>query len=578
MRPAAASVIFAVLCFPLFLLSAQSGGSEVKILLNQAGYDLGARVHVLLQAEFFPGEIQSFDVLRGNRTVYRGGWKNPREISGWNLWYREADLPALSAGDYHLRVEWQGRPVKSPPFRVERNRMINKTAPLAAYFFYAQRCGTGVPGWHGPCHLDDARMPDGRRIDLTGGWHDAGDYNKYNGYTPLAVYALSKLARSPAARLAAWPGDQPSPLEEALWGARWLQKCQDPSTKKIFGRVFSGFSFWGIPEAETDNVPGTGDDRPVDILEWNENEMTAASWASLFLATGDSTWLTLAQDLWKVVEEHDPGANFVQRSKRLLAAVELFRATSESQYLQQGQTDAAVLLSLQKPDGSWPEWPLAIVDYGLIAASLAETVLAFPENEVTALIHDALESYLNLWSERRLQPFSIPKWSEDAIFYPNLPGSWYVGQNSMYLSQAWAGLLISRVIPKKKTRIFPWISGCLDWVLGINPFGICMMAEAGSVHLPFYHHRYDCIQNGQAGRVPGAICNGITRLGFDLDLPFLDLEGNWWRTNEPWLPHNAYFLLALSEWQPTGRSFREGRENATGKTSLSPGKRHLSDQ
>jgi len=23
---------------------------------------------------------------------------------------------------------------------------------------------------------------------------------------------------------------------------------------------------------------------------------------------------------------------------------------------------------------------------------------------------------------------------------------------------------------------------------------------------------------------------------------------NGWRTNEPWLPHNAYFFLALSDW------------------------------
>jgi hypothetical protein len=576
MRQTTALVMFAVLCFPLFLPSAQPDTSEIKILVNQAGYDLDAPMHVLLQAEFLPGEIRTFDVLKENQIIRRGAWREPLEISGWNLWYREAYLPSFSVGDYRLRVEWQDRQVESPPFRVEPDRITKWTVPLATYFFYAQRCGTDVPGWHGPCHLDDARMPDGRRIDLTGGWHDAGDYNKYNGYTPLAVYALAKLAGSPAARAVAWPSGQPSPLEEAVWGARWLQKCQNPETKKIVGRVFSGFSFWGIPEAETDNIPGTEDDRPVNVLEWNENEMTAAAWASLYLATGDPSWLALARDLWKVVEEHDQGPDFVQRAKRLLAAVELYRATGEDRYRQQGQVDTAVLLSLQRPDGSWPEWPLAIIDYGLIAASLAEMALAFPESDITPLLRESLERYLNLWSDRRLQPFSIPKWNESDVFYPNSPGEWYVGQNSMYLSQAWAGLLISRVIPKEQTRILPWVSGCLDWILGINPFGICMMAEAGSFHLPLYHHRYDRIQNGKAGRVPGAICNGITRLDIDLDLPYLDLEGNWWRTNEPWLPHNAYFLLALSEWPRGGRVFREGRRNAVGKTSPSPGKRNLS--
>jgi hypothetical protein len=148
----------------------------------------------------------------------------------------------------------------------------------------------------------------------------------------------------------------------------------------------------------------------------------------------------------------------------------------------------------------------------------------------------------------------------------------------MYLSQAWAGSLISGVIPEEKARLLPLVSGCLGWVLGVNPFGICMMAGAGSVPLPLYHHRYDSIRNGKAGRVPGAICNGITRLGIDLDLPYLDLEGNSWRTNEPWLPHNAYFLLALSERQPGERIPRERRRDTGEKDFLGPDKGHRPKQ
>jgi Glycosyl hydrolase family 9 len=557
-----AVAILAVFCFPLFSSSLPAADSGIKILVNQAGYDLGASGCVLLQAGLFPDEIQTFDILREKRMIYRGSWGEPSEISGWNLWYRAAHLPLLSAGDYRVQVQWQGRPIESPPFRVGPSRIMRRTAPLAAYFFYAQRCGTEVPGWHGPCHLDDARLPDGRRIDLAGGWHDAGDYNKYNGYTPLAVYSLSRFAASAAAGAFPWPNDQPSPLEEALWGARWLRKCQDAGTKKIIGRVFSGFAFWGIPEAETDNVPGNEDDRPVDVGEWNENEMTVAAWASLSLASGDTEWLDLARDLWKVVEAHDPGSDPVQRAKRLLAAVELYRATGEASYQQGGQADAAFLLSLQRTDGSWPEWPMAIVDYGLVAASLARMALSFPESDVVALARQSLGRYLDLWSVRRLRPFSVPKWSENDLFYPGSPGEWYVGQNSMYLSQSWAGSLISQVLPNEEERVFPWISGCLDWILGINPFGICMMADAGSLHLPFYHHRYDRIPNGKAGRVPGAICNGITRLGIAQDLPYLDLEGNGWRTNEPWLPHNAYFLLTLAERHPWERDIRREKRNS----------------
>ncbi len=75
-----------------------------------------------------------------------------------------------------------------------------------------------------------------------------------------------------------------------------------------------------------------------------------------------------------------------------------------------------------------------------------------------------------------------------------------------------------------------------------------MLEGAGSVHLKKYHHRYNQVPNGKDGRIPGAIPNGITRLSPEVDRPYLDLEGSAWQTNEPWLPHNAYFLLVLSEW------------------------------
>jgi hypothetical protein len=129
----------------------------------------------------------------------------------------------------------------------------------------------------------------------------------------------------------------------------------------------------------------------------------------------------------------------------------------------------------------------------------------------------------------------------------------------MYLSQAWAGLLIFRLLRLKDIRARWWAAGCLDWVLGMNPFGVCLMNEAGTLHLKRYHHRYDQIPNGKDGNIPGAIANGIVRQSSDLDLPYLDLEGNWWRTNEPWLPHNAYFLLALAEWALEEEPHRQDR-------------------
>jgi hypothetical protein len=537
-------------------IEADDAQPSMKILVNQAGYDIAEPKRVILQTDFDPREISGFEMIRGSEAVSRSAWRGVQKIDPWGLWFRTADLPSLPAGEYFIRVFWQGRSVESPPFRIGPDRLLEKTAALAAYFFYAQRCGCDVPGWHGPCHLDDARLPDGSHRDFTGGWHDAGDYNKYNGYTPLAVYALAKFAASPGARIAAREEGRPSPLEESVWGARWLEKCRDPLTGRIVGRVFSGYGFWGPPEQETDSMPATADDRPVDIYDWNENEMTAAAWAALSTAGCDAHWKDLALKMWEVVEAHDPGSDLLQRAKRLLAAIELYRAAQEIRYAQAADRDAVFLIARQSSAGDWPLGPMTIVDCGLIPAALAEYVRLLPESPASESARESLRRYLEFWASRRLAAFGILKWSDHDTFFPPLPGQWYVGQNSMYLSLAWAGLTISKLPGREYRKARVWAADGLDWVLGVNPFGVCMMYGAGSVHLKRYHHRYDQIPNGQNGNVPGAIANGIVRLTMEEDVPYLDLEGNWWRTNEPWLPHNAYFLLALSE---LSRGDRPGR-------------------
>jgi hypothetical protein len=524
----------------------QASQPEIALLVNQAGYNKGGIKSIWLQADFDPADIRTFMVSKNDQVVFQGQWGAVNKIEAWNKWYRQGDLSSVSEpGEYRAYVEWQGRLFWSPPFTMDTRRLIEWTGPLAVEFFFVQRCGTEVPGWHAACHLDDARFLDGRHINLSGGWHDAGDYNKYNGYTPLAVYALAKFAESPSLASADFSQSPTTPLKEALWGAEWLQKCQDPETRKLIGYVFSGFKYWGIPEKETDNIPGNSDDRPAYPLDWNENEMAVAAYSTLFRITRDTAWKQAALDLWAVVKTHDCGQNPLQWAKRLLAAAELHKSFWDASLALEAEKCADVLLRTQDASGRWPVWSL--LDNGLVPASLAEFILEFEQSRLVPDIRRSLEQNIAYWEKNRPIPFAIPKWNETDVFFPYLEKTWYVGQNSQYLSQAWAGLLFAQVSPSKQRQALKLAQGCLDWVLGANPFGICLMCGAGSLHLKRYHHRYDTIPNGRQGNVPGAISNGITREKPELDIPYLDLEGNSWQTNEPWLPHNAYYLLCLAE-------------------------------
>ncbi|MBN2316863.1 MAG: hypothetical protein JXM79_23240 [Sedimentisphaerales bacterium] len=52
-------------------------------------------------------------------------------------------------------------------------------------------------------------------------------------------------------------------LDEAIWGATFLEKCLNPESLDMVATISSGYGYWGQPEEETDNRPGTGDERPV---------------------------------------------------------------------------------------------------------------------------------------------------------------------------------------------------------------------------------------------------------------------------------------------------------------------------
>ena len=92
----------------------------------------------------------------------------------------------------------------------------------------------------------------------------------------------------------------------------------------------------------------------------------------------------------------------------------------------------------------------------------------------------------------------------------------------------------------------------MDWVLGKNPLDLCMFEGEGTFNPPRYHHRYNQIPGRERGAVPGTVPNGFVRdLGM-ADRPGMDLSrgGNRapsYRTSEPWLVHNLFYLLAASE-------------------------------
>lgn len=84
----------------------------------------------------------------------------------------------------------------------------------------------------------------------------------------------------------------------------------------------------------------------------------------------------------------------------------------------------------------------------------------------------------------------------------------------------------------------------MDWILGLNPYDICMLDGHG-------RNNPDYLPELGFFNAKGGICNGITS-GYDDedDIAFNpenqkdDMMQNW-RWGEQWIPHGAWYLLAI---------------------------------
>jgi hypothetical protein len=152
---------------------------------------------------------------------------------GRNVWNRHAFIADVSKwkkeGTYRLNANLgSGYEGTSEPFEIRKD-LYGELLEKATKHFFLKRCGI-------TCHTHDAylRSATQKRFakilghrDVTGGWHDAHDDNKWTVFIWHALYALSDVQDriSPNWQMALDEG-LPYPLAEAWWEIAWLLKMQ----------------------------------------------------------------------------------------------------------------------------------------------------------------------------------------------------------------------------------------------------------------------------------------------------------------------------------------------------------------
>jgi hypothetical protein len=539
----------------------------LTVHVNQVGYEQSWPKSAVVAANFYPKHsvAASVDVIseHGNKIMTVPLIPQGRIYNGkpadWGDYYWRADFSELEdAGRYRLAARIGLVRGESPEFEVGHATLYTQTAPIGTEFFHIQRCGFEVYGWHKACHLDDALLPDGTHIDAVGGWHSAGDYNKlmYENGDGGCSYALLSTFEADPGTLSRYDRDNdgiPDALDEAMWGADFVAKMLVPETGALRKDVRQGpgrlWHKWSQPELHTDNVIGTDDDPVIDEGEGNSPFMIGG-WARLSTIMErsgvETPYLNHATRLWNHATS---GGTSGHTPHLMIGSLDLYQATSDHKYLDHARRCVEVTLASQQTDGRRVG---AFGVYGEYAAgALAMFALAHPEDDLSGEITSALTRYVDFATSTAQNPFGLARQSvgDPEFFFE--PSSTY-GHNFEIFVRAWAALLIYRLSDNRDALAYAVDQ--LDWVLGKNLYGLCMMEGVGTVNPPRYHHRYDTIPGNERGAVPGAIPNGFVRSilaydqpGFDMAVERSTRRRPSYRTSEPWLVHNMWHLMAIAE-------------------------------
>ena len=132
---------------------------------------------------------------------------------------------------------------------------------------YRQRCGTeldpAIAGdfAHGACHTEEAVIYGTNQTkDVSGGWHDAGDYGKYvvsgaKAVADLLVTYEDYGVKADDLGLPESGNGVPDLLDEARYELEWMLKMQDEESGGVYHKV-TGMVFCGMvmPEEDTEEL------------------------------------------------------------------------------------------------------------------------------------------------------------------------------------------------------------------------------------------------------------------------------------------------------------------------------------
>ncbi|MBS0024019.1 glycoside hydrolase family 9 protein [Microbacterium paraoxydans] len=575
----------------------------MRILTNHLGYDAEGPKSALVEVPS-PGaeprvELLSLDDDSRVRLVARPTTR----VDAWRTGaYSRVDFDEVDTpGRYALLVSLGDEVITSSPFTIGVERLAASTLSDLLFAFKSGRSSGEIERKDAAAfrYGDDS----GVTVDARGGWLDAsGDTSKFLShltYTPtmspqqipLCAWAFLEARDRLAERHPRFHKALGARLrDEALYGADFLVRFRTPDgafysgifdalTKRLEERVITA----PLPECvRTDRYRASyrgGGGLAIAALarasrETEHGDFTSAEYLAAAIGAFDDLEARNTDYLFGLDLDTgtltDSSESIVDDYCALLAATELAAAADGAdvaRFVAAADRRAAALIDRYRTSPEEPGWFEAWEDgrpfFSAVEAGLPViALLRYAEVVPGARFDDtARELSLAVMQDvlRRTQavgnPFGYPRQRvqprgghpRDAFFFPhdNDTGYWWQGENATLGSLAFAALAVADLpacAPEQVTRLRRFAADQVHWVLGRNPFDVCMLQGRGRNNVEY---------TPDFPNLPGGIVNGITsdpedESGIAFLTPDTADGPDSWRWAEQWIPHSAWFLLAVS--------------------------------
>ncbi len=531
---------------------------SVDCNVNQVGFLPDAKKTVTISSAN-PGS--EFDVVDENgKVVYTGTLSEGYDdtlISGETLYYGEF-TDFTTPGIYKI-VSRDG--AESYPFAIADD-VYDDLLKDTFRMLYLQRCGmeltTDLAGdfAHPQCHMQEAVVYEtGEKKQISGGWHDAGDYGRY---VVPGVQTVQDLFMAYEDFPEIWNGADadnmdipesgngiPDILDEARYELDWLLQMQDTATGGVYHKVTClDFPEFVMPQEEIDTLylapvstAATADFAAIMAKSSDVYKEIDAAFASACLDAAQKAWGYLEvtnnvsgyrnpEDI--LTGEYPDGQD---KDERFWAAAELYKVTQEEKYkVHLEETMEKYILQ----GYGWSE----MGSYGLHAYLSMDEAMQNPVyvDKIKQMVAEKADRILGF---------------AQADGYGAAVGTYNWGSNLTICSNA-RQLLFAEELTGN-TAYGDCAKDQLQYILGENALSYCYVTGYGSLYPVNAHHR-PCIVTGKV--MKGMVIGGPNQ---NLEDPFAKalladappakcyLDNNQsFSTNEVTIYWNSPFIYYLS--------------------------------